>query len=176
MSILPYKAMSFAITKHKAQRRKYINTDYSEHLAEVAGIVATISDYEESLYGLAPGTMIAVSWLHDVAEDQDVEFEELRINFGDTVAHGVFLLSDLEEGNRAARAEASRNRLADAPGWLQSIKCADSYSNTKSILRFDPKFAEETYIPEKKLLLPRLAAANTPLLKMAMDAIGLEKE
>lgn len=39
---IAYEAMLFAREAHKTQRRKYTNNPYAEHLAEVAGIVATV--------------------------------------------------------------------------------------------------------------------------------------
>jgi len=40
----------------------------------------------------------------------------LLTRFGEQVAEGVMLLSDLERGNRAERKAKSRARLAQAPG------------------------------------------------------------
>ncbi len=105
---LALEAMMFAREVHKTQRRKYTNNPYTDHLAEVAGIVATVDNSPES---------IAVAWLHDSREDQGVSGEEIESRFGMRVAVGVALLSDFETGNRAERKAASRARLADAPGW-----------------------------------------------------------
>ncbi len=81
------------------------------------------------------------------------------------------MLSDMETGNRAQRKAASRIRLGNAPGWVQTIKCADLISNTSSIVMHDPKFAV-TYLEEKRLLLEALTKANTRLLAMAKTVIA----
>jgi hypothetical protein len=99
-------------------------------------------------------------------EDQGVLAETLREEFGEIVAAGVLLLSDLEAGNRAERKAASRARLAEAPGWVQTIKCADLISNTSSIVKHDPKFAV-TYLEEKRLLLDVLTKADSRLVEIA---------
>lgn len=65
---LAYRAMMFAREAHKNQKRKYTGNPYADHLAEVAGIVATVDQSEES---------IAVAWLHDCIEDQDVTPAEI---------------------------------------------------------------------------------------------------
>jgi guanosine-3',5'-bis(diphosphate) 3'-pyrophosphohydrolase len=158
-----YKAMMFAREAHKAQRRKYTGNPYTDHLAEVAGIVATVAPLD--LADLAD-LMVSVAWLHDCVEDQDVTVTQLRAEFGDAVADGVRLLSDLEKGNRAERKALSRARLADAPGWVQTIKCADLISNTSSIVMHDPKFAL-VYLEEKRLLLDCLTEADPRLLTLA---------
>jgi len=165
---LAFSAMQYARYVHRAQRRKYTGNPYADHLAEVAGIVSSaiggaISPLREQ--------MIAVSWLHDCMEDQGVSTSELTDLFGATVAYGVLELSDLETGNRAERKAASRARLAAAPAWIQTIKCADLISNTSSVVRHDPKFAV-TYLEEKRLLLNVMTTADPRLLAMAREQIG----
>lgn len=159
---LAYKAMMFARTVHAGQVRKYTGAPYTDHLAEVAGIVGTL-DFSHSV--------IAVAWLHDCVEDQGVQYAQLCRQFGPCVADGVMLLSDLEVGNRAERKAAGRIRLAAAPRWVQTIKCADLISNTSSIVLHDPKFAV-TYLEEKRLLLDVLTQADPRLVALAREQAG----
>lgn len=157
-----YQAMMFARNVHADQKRKYTNNPYTDHLAEVAGIVATVAPPNLA------DMMVSVAWLHDCVEDQGVTIPALRAIFGDAVADGVRLLSDLEKGNRAERKAMSRDRLANAPGWVQTIKCADLISNTISIAMHDPKFAV-VYLEEKRLLLDRLTDADQRLMQLAKE-------
>ena len=154
---LAYEAMVFAREVHKDQRRKYTGNPYTDHLAEVAGIVATVDSSAES---------IAVAWLHDCREDQGVTGEEVEHRFGMRVAVGVALLSDFERGNRAERKRLSRERLASAPAWVQTIKVADLISNTASIVQHDPQFAQ-VYLEEKRLLLNVMTKADHRLVAIA---------
>lgn len=161
---LAFDAMKFAREAHKAQRRKYTNNPYIDHLAEVAGIVATVTNQQREV---SPGIMVAVAWLHDCVEDQGITAPQLlAIAMPEDVVTGVILLSDLEQGNRAERKAASRARLAKAPSWVQTIKCADLISNTSSIVEHDPKFAV-VYLEEKRLLLDVLKNADPRLLEIA---------
>jgi (p)ppGpp synthase/HD superfamily hydrolase len=160
---IAFKAMQFAREAHKDQRRKYTGNPYVDHLAEVAGIVATTFVHSDRIF---LEMFIAVAWLHDSIEDQNVSREHLATEFNEEVAYGVLMLSDLETGNRAERKAASRARLAAAPGWVQTIKCADLISNTSSIVKHDPKFAV-TYLEEKRLLLDVLTKADPRLLEIA---------
>lgn len=162
-----FKAMEFARHVHREQKRKYTGNPYSDHLAEVAGIVAATGEGN----GVWLDTAVSVAWLHDCVEDQEITKVELITRFGLTVAHGVMLLSDMDVGNRAERKAASRARLAAAPGWVQTIKVADLISNTASIVQHDPKFAE-TYLEEKRLMLDVLAHADWRLIEMARAQIG----
>lgn len=161
MTSIALRAMQFAREAHAAQRRKYTNNPYADHLAEVAGIVSTVSDRHPDQQ-----VTLATAWLHDCVEDQGVSAAELERLFGRSVAEGVVLLSDQEQGNRAARKAASRSRLAGAPAWVQDIKVADLISNTASIVMHDPKFAV-VYLEEKRLLLDALTNANPELLAIA---------
>lgn len=164
MTDLAYQAMMFAREAHAAQVRKYTDNPYVDHLAEVAGIVSTVAP----AFGRDPQLMVAVAWLHDYIEDVNPEdsWYDLEQRFGEIVADGVLLLSDTESGNRAERKAASRRRLADAPGWIQTIKCADLISNTSSIVKHDPKFAK-VYLEEKRLLLDVMDKANPRLHALA---------
>lgn len=157
-----FKAMQFARKVHAGQQRKYTGNTYTDHLAEVAGIVATV----QHEFMVPPGVMLATAWLHDCVEDQGVDQYTLRDMFGDAVLSGVMLLSDLEQGNRAERKRLSRERLANAPAWVQTIKYADLISNTSSIVMHDPKFAV-TYLEEKRLLLEVMNAGDSRLYEMA---------
>jgi guanosine-3',5'-bis(diphosphate) 3'-pyrophosphohydrolase len=157
-----YEAMIFAREKHKNQVRKYTGNPYVDHLAEVAGIVATIPH---------DPVMIAVAWLHDCIEDQGVSPNEIKEKFGPLVEWGVECLSDVEVGNRAERKAASRQRLMVCPDWIQTIKCADLISNTSSIVKHDPKFAV-VYLEEKRLLLDVMDKADPRLRELAYSQCG----
>lgn len=168
---IAFQAMEFARLVHAEQVRKYTGNPYADHLAEVAGIVATVTNWEQ----IDPEVLVATAWLHDTMEDQGASVHQLHVALSgnslsaiDHVVRGVVLLSDLETGNRAERKAASRARLAAAPGWVQTIKCADLISNTSSIVKHDPKFAV-LYLEEKRLLLDVLTKADPRLHAIAVQ-------
>lgn len=166
---LAYEAMMFARQVHANQKRKYTGNPYADHLAEVAGIAMTAWGQWPSCTepgGVDLDQFLAVCWLHDCREDQGVTFEELVTRFNSTVAYGVTALSDLEEGNRAARKAAARVRLAEAHAWVQTIKLADLISNTGSIVQHDPKFAA-VYFEERRLLLDVMTKGDRRLHALA---------
>lgn len=167
--------MLFAHHVHGSQVRKYTGNPYADHLAEVAGIVATVAWRNAPLVSIGGvgynlDCMTAIAWLHDCVEDQGVSEVELTKRFGSIVANSVMMLSDLEQGNRAERKAASRARLAAAPGWIQTIKVADMISNTSSIVQNDPKFAV-TYLAEKRAMLDALTHADERLIAVARQQI-----
>lgn len=165
---LSYEAMVFAREVHKDQVRKYTGNDYVEHLAEVAGVVATVAGQVRESVSIEE--MLAVAWLHDCVEDQGVTLEEISARFGNMVAIGVSGLSDIEVGNRTTRKRLSCERLSDAPEWVQTIKCADIISNTSSIIKYDPIFAR-VYMQEKRDLLGVMKKADRRLWDIAFSQV-----
>lgn len=155
------KAALFAEEAHRGQVRKYTNEPYIVHPAEVAHIVSTIPG--------ATDQMIAAAWLHDVVEDTDITLGDIDRHFGSYIAALVGWLTDPsshEDGNRASRKAIDREHLAQAPGAAQTVKLADLISNTSSIARFDPEFAE-VYLAEKRALLEVLTKGNATLHAVA---------
>lgn len=157
-----YKAMCFAMDKHKNQVRKYTKEPYFKHCAEVAALVSSVSvDY----------SIISAAWLHDTLEDTNTTEEEIENEFGVVVKNYVVALSDLENGNREERKRLSRERLAKTSREVQNIKVCDIISNISSIFIHDPEFAE-IYLEEKRLLLQVLDKADNRLIEIASKYKG----
>lgn len=64
-----------------------------------------------------------------------------------------------EDGNRATRKKIDRDRLAQAPAEVQTIKCCDLISNTRSIVAYGGDFAE-VYLKEKNELIQVMTKAT----------------
>lgn len=160
---LAYDAMVFARDAHKDQVRKYTGEPYFNHLAEVVAISMSVG-WQASM--IHPDRVMAVAWLHDVVEDCNIALIDIEIIFGADVANGVLFLTDIETGNRAQRKEEARARLSSAPGWIQTIKCADLISNATSIIKHDPKFAP-VFCSEAVMLLDVMDKADSRLRDMA---------
>lgn len=167
MSDLVTRARVFATAAHAAVRqlRKYTFEPYIVHPAEVAKIVEGVGGSE---------AMIAAAWLHDTVEDTEVSIELIRVEFGSEVSDLVGWLTDVsrpDHGNRAVRKAIDRAHTAAAPAEAQTVKLADLISNTRSIVAYDPKFAE-TYLAEKRMLLEVMTKGDPKLLTIAWGQIG----
>lgn len=158
---LAFEALKFATEVHAWQKRKYTNEPYIVHLTQVAGIVASVDQQPES---------IATALLHDCREDCGIPGEQIEKMFGMRVAVGVALLSDFESGNRRERKLAAQARLQSAPGWVQTIKCADIISNAPSIIQHDPKFAS-VFVRECANMLCVLKDADRGVWGLAKSAL-----
>lgn len=140
------KAKIFATKAHEGQVRKYSGEPYIVHPIEVSEIVARHNGSRE---------MIAAALLHDVVEDTDVTIDEIRTEFGNSVAMLVDDLTDVskkEDGNRAIRKAMDREHTAKASAAAMVVKAADMISNGKDIKANDPAFAK-VYLKEMKELL-----------------------
>jgi len=161
------KARIFATAAHAAvsHKRKYTFEDYIIHPAEVAATVAAVEG--------ATFEMIAAAWLHDTVEDTGVTIEIIESEFGKEVATLVGWLTDVskpEDGNRAIRKAIDRDHTAMAPPEAHTVKLADFWSNTKSIVKHDPAFAR-IYIAEKRAALAVMTNADASLFKLVYHAL-----
>jgi len=162
MSDLTQRAREFAFDVHNKieHKRKYTGDPYTNHLEQVAQLVASVVDDE---------AMIAAAYLHDSVEDTDTTVEELRAAFGDEVAYLVSFLSDIskpEDGNRAFRKRLDREHTARGDARVHTIKLADLIDNSSSIQEHDARFAE-VYMREKKQLLEVLTDGHPVLFDRA---------
>lgn len=148
-------AIAFAATAHAGQRRRYRSVPYIVHPIHVMEIVATVTDDED---------MWCAAVLHDVLEDCPVSEATIKRRFGKRVTEMVVGMTKVEvPGNRAVRKAAERDRLGACNYEVQTIKVADLISNTGSIVKYDPKFAE-IFLREKEQLLAVLTEADFRLL------------
>ena len=158
-------AREHAIRAHAEQTRRHTGEPYWLHLAQVAGILHSFTDNQQA---------IAAAWLHDTIEDCGETHESLSRLFGANVADYVLALSDLEEGTRAARKAAARDRLSQSPAVVQTIKVCDLISNLPSIRQFEPKFYAQCFYPEAVAMVDALAGADErakALLRGLLDSL-----
>jgi (p)ppGpp synthase/HD superfamily hydrolase len=152
------EALMLAIKAHDGQRRKYTGEPYSMHPIGVSKIVETVEHTPE---------MIAAALLHDVVEDTDVTFREIKDNFGSTVAEYVHYctnVSEKDDGNRKFRKKMDADHFALGPAESQTIKVADLIHNSQTIIPHDQKFFHKAYKYEKQYMMDVLTKAD-PILK-----------
>jgi hypothetical protein len=159
---LVQRAREFAIKAHKSinHRRKYTHAPYSEHLQNVANLVASVTNDAETL---------AAAWLHDVVEDTPTLLEDVELAFGESVAYLVDCLTDVSkpsDGNRAVRKEIDRQHLAQASPKAKTIKLADLIDNCRDICKHNQRFAV-VYLQEMSALLHVLGEGDPELYGVA---------
>ncbi|UFH32191.1 RelA/SpoT family protein [Chryseobacterium sp. C-71] len=138
------KAFDIALDAHKDQRRK-TGEPYIYHPIAVAKIVATE-------IGLG-ATSIACALLHDVIEDSDYTYEDLKKIFGDKIAeivNGLTKISIMNHQNISVQSENYRKLLLTLSEDFRVIliKIADRLHNMRTLESMAPdkqkKIASET--------------------------------
>lgn len=129
------KAFNMAKEAHKGARRRS-GEPYIMHPLAVARIVSREM-------GLG-STSISAALLHDVVEDTDYTVEDLRIMFGDKIAHIVDGLTKISHGmfgdNVSAQAENFRKLLLTMSEDIRVIliKIADRLHNMRTLSSMSP--------------------------------------
>ena len=172
-----HEALVYAMMAHRSigQKRNYTGEPYVVHPVEVMGLLLA---HTTGRFLKPP--VLAAALLHDVVEDTFVTIEDIMDQFGTDVARYVNGLTDKysngyadETGrilNRAERSAREAKRLWCECEIIQTIKCADLISNTRSIVAHDSGFAK-TYLPEKRLILSGLHRAHQTLYNLAQTSL-----
>lgn len=123
-------ALALAARAHRDQLRKGTDLPYIAHPMHVSVILLR--------HGFGEDLAIA-GLLHDVVEDCDVSVEEIRHQFGDTVARLVAAVSETKAADGAElpweqrKAEKLEHLRAGGPD-VAALKAADAIHNLQSIL------------------------------------------
>ncbi|HET9423967.1 MAG TPA: HD domain-containing protein [Gemmatimonadaceae bacterium] len=126
------RALSFAATKHRDQRRKGNHqAPYINHPIEVAALIATVGGVEDV-------AVLQAALLHDTIEDTDATPEEILREFGADVRDLVLEMTDDMSMPSMLR---KRHQITRAPGLsprAKLIKIADKIANVGDIARHPP--------------------------------------
>ncbi|MBR6025326.1 MAG: HD domain-containing protein [Firmicutes bacterium] len=126
------RAAIFAIKAHSGVERRGKGTPYALHVMEAAAIAETMTKDPE---------IIAAALLHDVIEDTDYTYEDIKAEFGQRVADLVLAESDEEVSGKTdadswkERKIAGIKRLKKLPRDAQIVTMADKLSNMRAIAR-----------------------------------------
>jgi guanosine-3',5'-bis(diphosphate) 3'-pyrophosphohydrolase len=130
------EAAELAARRHSGQQRKGREGEpYVNHLAEVASLLAAVTDGKDA-------ELVAAGWLHDTIEDTDTSRDELAQRFGTRVAA---LVEEVTDDMTLAKSERRRLQVIEAPKKspdAKLIKIADKISNVRARILPNPT-AEE---------------------------------
>jgi (p)ppGpp synthase/HD superfamily hydrolase len=129
------EAADFAARRHSGKARKGRgNEPYINHLAEVATLLATVTDG-------ADAELVAAGWLHDTIEDTETTREELAQKFGERVAD---IVAEVTDDMSLPKQQRQQKQIEDAPHkshGAKLIKIADKISNLRA--RIVPEASSE---------------------------------
>lgn len=125
------QAIKAAAVLHQDQLRKgSVPLPYITHLMAVLLILRDYTDHEETL---------VAALLHDTLEDTDYTLDELKEDFGDTVAHYVVTLTEPKsmKGKKLSWVDSKKTyaqQLRKGPVEAVMIAAADKAHNFRSIV------------------------------------------
>jgi guanosine-3',5'-bis(diphosphate) 3'-pyrophosphohydrolase len=126
------EAAELAACRHSGRQRKGRQGEpYVNHLAEVASLLAAVTDGEDA-------ELVAAGWLHDTIEDTDTSRDELAQRFGARVAA---MVEEVTDDVTLAKSERRRLQVIEAPNKspdAKLIKIADKISSVRARIFFEP--------------------------------------
>lgn len=126
------RAIAFACEAHRNVERRGKGFPYITHPLEAMSIVSTITSDQE---------LLAAACLHDVIEDTEYTYEDIKERFGERVADLVNAETDQVFPNMSSseswhlRKEAAIKHLAEASRDVQIVAIGDKLSNMRAIYR-----------------------------------------
>lgn len=124
MSDLKAKAINFAEKAHAGQVRKVSNEPYIYHPLNVAKTLEDAGFSEE---------VVIAGILHDTVEDTEVEIDDIKKEFGSTIAGLVASNTETKHLTWEERKEQTIKKLADAPIEIKALIVADKLDNLRQI-------------------------------------------
>lgn len=121
-----HEAAAFSARVHRHQLRKDGATPYAAHPARVALALATV-------FGVEDDEVLAAGFLHDAIEDCAVDYDEVRLHFGDRIAGLVVAMTKDMRLPEPEREAAYDRQLADGPWEGRLIKLADVWDNLQDV-------------------------------------------
>jgi len=148
MSELILKALKYATSKHRGQKRKVSGADYVTHPILVSYLAAS---YKRSK---ALETLICAAILHDTVEDTKATYAQILRLFGMSIASLVFeLTSDPVALKKMGKLEYLKGHMAGMSSYALFLKLCDRLANLRD--NPSPKQLEETVIILKHLRAKR---------------------
>jgi (p)ppGpp synthase/HD superfamily hydrolase len=167
------EAADFAARRHSGKARKGRGDEpYINHLAEVANLLAAVTDG-------ADAELVAAGWLHDTVEDTETTREELAQKFGARIAD---LVVEVTDDMSLPKDQRRQKQIEDAPlksPGAKQIKIADKISNVRARIVPQPSAEEREdlidYVNWAEKVVAGCRGANTALDRIFDDTVKLAR-
>ncbi|MEO0648888.1 MAG: HD domain-containing protein [Cyanobacteria bacterium J06650_10] len=136
------RALSFAASKHRDQRRKDSGqTPYINHPIALVDVLLREA-------GVTDEVVLIAALLHDTVEDTDTTFEEIEQHFGRVVRDVVAEVTDDKSLPKAVRKQQQIEHAAGLSDRAKLVKLADKISNIRDTATSPPVGWPQTRIDE----------------------------
>jgi (p)ppGpp synthase/HD superfamily hydrolase len=133
------KAMILAIEAHTSTNHTYDNKPYSIHLTMVANIARK---YIDIIPEQCQDEVLSACWLHDTIEDCRLTYNDIKKEFGETVAEIVYAVTNDKGKNRSERAGNKYYDGIRRTTWATFVKLCDRLANVKYSLDTNSRMRE----------------------------------
>ena len=149
------RALSYAIKKHKGERRKDKKRPYIIHVLDVFSHVSNIKAESTNLFLLATCAL-----LHDVCENCGVSIKKIAKKFGHHVASIVEELTINEiECELLGKTEYLKRKMLAMSSYALVIKLCDRYSNIQDMADMPESF-QKKYTTSTRAIIDALIAGR----------------
>ena len=129
---------AFAIHAHNKAGHMYQGGHYSNHLMQV---VEQANKFRYLLTIGEFGCVTAAAWCHDLLEDTELSYHDVKKVIGERAADIVYAVTDAKGKNRRERAAGTYPDLAKDPLAVFTKLC-DRLSNTSASQEKNSRFAD----------------------------------
>lgn len=156
------RALEFAKQKHEGQFRDE-GVPYFEHIKGVMEILINEA-------GTFDDTILTIAALHDVLEDTDCTYEELKAEFGENIADGVNVLT--RQPGQSFEDYAKGIFTNQKMPYLRKIKLADRLHNLRTLpATRNPQKIVKKVEETEKCILPYEKCSPRDLMQKIKDEI-----
>lgn len=143
-------ARAFATRAHKDQKYDSGTEPYVLHLAEVRDVLVE--------FGYGTTELLVSAWLHDVLEDTTHVAEEIKAQFGETVANLVWAVTGRGVSRKVRNEDAYKKMIEHPPSII--LKLADRIANARASKQTSPDALFEMYRREHPIFKASLEHAS----------------
>ncbi len=166
------EAYRYAAEKHKNQKFPGTDWSYIVHLSMVSmEIIASLNYGPDADGNLAIQTAI----LHDILEDTDTTYSELRSKFGQKIADGVLSLTKDQSVEKHKRMADSLCRIKAQPKEIWMVKLADRITNLQPPPEYWDTNKRKKYLSQAELILNELKDGSEYLANRLKEKIEIYK-
>lgn len=163
------KAYEYAVVKHQGQKLPGTKLPYLVHVTNVA-IEVLVAGLNTEGFDLEFGVSVAL--LHDVMEDTEANYLEVKGLYGERIAEGVLALTKFSNLEKSEQIENSLDRIKMLEKEVWGVKLADRLINLQSpSLDWTPE-KRKKYLHDSENILNELAPANEYLALRLKAAIN----
>ncbi len=167
---LVIKAWNFSSSVHKKQLMPGSDIPYLNHLGLVTmEVMSAVASHETEQANLS----VLCAILHDTIEDTQTCYQDIKHQFGITVADGVAALTkNTELATKSEQMLDSLSRLKKQPKAVQLVKLADRICNLQAPPKHWSIDKMQRYKNEASMIYEHLASSNSQLAARLANKIA----